>query len=376
MSSASSSRSSSTAMTAIARASLRHRTRARPGRAGSSSSRSTAGPRAGPTGRPPSRTAPRSRTGRKASSRSTSTGRSSARAAARVHGVSPRRGASAKPGLFRRAVPAQRGDDLLDVAQVLVLVLEDPPHHLARAPAASLDLMIDRGVLRVHDREALEHHTVDGLQRRELVRRPALELGKERDLRLHHVFERLANAPHRGRRLLLELVRREPAHDLQERRARRLHLVEEVAELVLVHRAELFGEHVARSRLPHLEGLDIELLPVIHRHAARGQQREVVTEALLHLRDRVVARAAARVAAGQLEHVRREGAVDRVRLHVDRSHQARTHTFCAQSARTSRGPAPTDTRSAWSVWLTSVTLTPGRRPTLSRYSRKPGSCSN
>ena len=31
-------------------------------------------------------------------------------------------------GLLRRALPAERGEDLLDVRHVLVLVLEEPPH--------------------------------------------------------------------------------------------------------------------------------------------------------------------------------------------------------------------------------------------------------
>src|SRR5207302_8058224 len=62
----------------------------------------------------------------------TSAGSSSA---ARQRPRSGRR--SGDKALLGRAIRCERGDDLVDVTKVLELVLEDPPHHLARGPSAS-----------------------------------------------------------------------------------------------------------------------------------------------------------------------------------------------------------------------------------------------
>src|SRR5436309_12129117 len=73
------------------------------------------------------------------------------------------------------AVRSERGDDLLDVPEMLELVLEDPAHHLARRPSPPHYHVIELRLRGLHDRESLKCHAMDGLERVVRIRRPLLE---------------------------------------------------------------------------------------------------------------------------------------------------------------------------------------------------------
>src|SRR5258706_9610540 len=152
--------------------------------------------------------------------------------------------------------------------------------------------------------------------------------------------------------------------------------MEEVRGLVLLDRVLVLGQGAARRELRHREALRIEILPVVRADAARREDLEVRAERDARVRDRLVPRLACPDASQQ----RRDGRDVIVGLRAANVNEWRRHaatsTFRPQSRRTPRSVPSIAIRSDVSSTDTSITETFGLMPTLSRYSRKPASCSN
>src|SRR5713101_8161565 len=79
--------------------------------------------------------------------------------------------------------------------------------------------------------------------------------------------------------------------------------MKEVAELVLLHRPDVFGHDAIRRKVAHLERVGVEVLPVFDRDAARIEQLDVRAKGAARVSDRLVARRARRDTSAQHRHV-------------------------------------------------------------------------
>src|SRR6267143_1182008 len=73
---------------------------------------------------------------------------------------------------------------------------------------------------------------------------------------------------------MLDLLRRDLADQRKQRGARGLELMQEVAELVLLQPPDVFGHDAIRWQVTHLEGVRVEVFPVLDRDPARVEQLE------------------------------------------------------------------------------------------------------
>src|SRR2546427_4565997 len=258
---------------------------------------------------------------------------------------------------------------------MLELMLEQASHDALRGPASPHDHVV-APVIGLHHAEALDDDAMNGLIRAERIRRPLLQAREESDIRRHHVLERLSDAPGPIAWDALHLVWRKPRDERDHRGARRLVLMEEVPYLVLFEWLVFTRHERGRFQLADRKLLGVDVLPVIDRDAVCLEQRSVIREDAPCFRDRLFARFPRRDATREDRDDREEVAGLRFGGVDHRFGHTATHTFCPQSGRSERMSPSTATRSVPGRCSIISSVTPGRTPCVSRYSRNPGSCSN